>query len=101
MPRGADIAPPQQTPASSVAGKPQSHHARAVVPSLAPMQAEPDRLRLAEAGERGMRTPQPGPGGRHTMAHIGQLLREAFSILCILLLVAVLSLFIGNWAAQP
>ena len=52
MPTLADVAPLQQTLATILAGEPRSHQALTVVPILAPMQAEPEWLTLAEAGDR-------------------------------------------------
>ncbi len=41
-----------KTLGSILAGRPQSHGALTVIPILAPMQAEPEWLTLAEAGDR-------------------------------------------------
>ena len=62
MPTLADIAPLQQTLAAILAGGPRSHHALTVVPILAPMQAEPAWLTLAEAGDR-VRITEVSEGG--------------------------------------
>ena len=52
MPTLAKIAPLQQTLATILAGEPRSHQALTVVRILAPMQAEPAWLTLAEGGDR-------------------------------------------------
>jgi hypothetical protein len=52
MPTVADVETIAKTLGSILAGKPQSHGALTVIPILAPMQAEPEWLTLAEAGDR-------------------------------------------------
>ena len=52
MPTVADVEILAKTLGSILAGKPQSHGALTVIPMLAPMQAEPEWLTLAEAGDR-------------------------------------------------
>jgi len=52
MPTVADVEIIAKTLGSILAGKPQSHGALTVMPILAPMQAEPEWLTLAEAGDR-------------------------------------------------
>jgi hypothetical protein len=51
MPTVADVEILAKTLGSILAGKPQSHGALTVFPVLAPMQAEPEWLTLAEAGD--------------------------------------------------
>ena len=62
MPTLAEIAPLQQTLATVLAGEPRSHLALTVVPILAPMQAEPEWLTLAEASDR-VRITEVSEGG--------------------------------------
>jgi hypothetical protein len=52
MPTVADVDALQQMLNTILAGKPQTHGALTVIPILAPMQAEPEWLTLAEAGNR-------------------------------------------------
>ncbi len=52
MPTVADVETIAKTLGSILAGKPQHHGALTVIPILAPMQAEPEWLTLAEAGDR-------------------------------------------------
>jgi len=52
MPTVADVESIAKTLGSILAGKPQHHGALTVIPILAPMQAEPEWLTLAEAGDR-------------------------------------------------
>jgi hypothetical protein len=52
MPTVADVEIVAKTLGSILAGKPQRHGALAVITILAPMQAEPEWLTLAEAGDR-------------------------------------------------
>ena len=52
MPTVADVEILAKTLGSILAGKPQLHLALTVIPILAPMQAEPEWLTLAEAGDR-------------------------------------------------
>ena len=52
MPTVADVESIAKSLGSILAGKPQSHGALTVIPILAPMQAEPEWLTLAEAGDR-------------------------------------------------
>jgi hypothetical protein len=52
MPTVADVEIIAKTLGSILAGKPQSHGALTIIPILAPMQAEPEWLTLAEAGDR-------------------------------------------------
>jgi hypothetical protein len=51
MPTVADVETIAKTLGSILAGQPQHHGALAVIPILAPMQAEPEWLTLAEAGD--------------------------------------------------
>jgi hypothetical protein len=51
MPAVADVEILAKTLGSILAGKPPTHGARTVIPMLAPMQAEPEWLTLAEAGD--------------------------------------------------
>jgi hypothetical protein len=51
MPTVADVEILAKTLGSILAGKPQAHGALTVIPILAPMQAEPEWLTLAEAGD--------------------------------------------------
>ena len=62
MPTLAEIVPLQQTLATVLAGEPRRHKALTVGPLLAPMQAEPARLTLAEAGDR-VRITEVSEGG--------------------------------------
>ena len=64
MPTVADVAILAKTLGSILAGKPQSHGALTVIPVLAPMQAEPEWLTLAEAGDRVRITAPAAPGRR-------------------------------------
>jgi len=52
MPTAADVEILAKTLGSILAGKPQTHGALSVITILAPMQAEPEWLTLAEAGDR-------------------------------------------------
>ena len=52
MPTVADVETIAKTLGSILAGKPQHHGALTVIHILAPMQAEPEWLTLAEAGDR-------------------------------------------------
>jgi hypothetical protein len=52
MPTVADVETIAKGLGSILAGKPQRHGALTVIPILAPMQAEPEWLTLAEAGDR-------------------------------------------------
>ena len=52
MPTVADVETIAKTLGSIMAGKPQRHGALTVIPILAPMQAEPEWVTLAEAGDR-------------------------------------------------
>jgi hypothetical protein len=52
MPTVADVETIAKTLGSILAGKPQSHGALTVIPTLAPMPAEPEWLTVAEAGDR-------------------------------------------------
>jgi hypothetical protein len=52
MPTVADVEILAKTLGSTLAGKPRTHGALTVIPILAPMQAEPEWLTLAEAGDR-------------------------------------------------
>ena len=62
MPTLAEIVPLQQTLASVLAGEPRRHQALTVVPLMAPMEAEPAWLTLAEAGDR-VRITEVSEGG--------------------------------------
>ena len=52
MPTVAAVEILAKTLGSILAGKPKTHGALTVIPILAPMQAEPEWLTLAEAGDR-------------------------------------------------
>ena len=62
MPTLAEIAPLQQILAAVLAGPPRRHHALCIVPIVAPLQAEPEWLTLAEAGLR-VRITEVSEGG--------------------------------------
>jgi uncharacterized membrane protein len=61
MPTVAEIEEIARTFGSILAGKPQHNGALTVIPILAPMQAEPEWLTLAEAGDRVRITEGRGP----------------------------------------
>ena len=62
MPTRAEIAPLQEMLAAVLAGPPRSHHALCIVPILAPLEAEPAWLTLAEAGDH-VRITEVSEGG--------------------------------------
>jgi len=64
MPTVADVETIARTLGSILAGKPHHHGALTVIPILAPMQAEPEWLTLAEAGDRVRITGRGRPGLR-------------------------------------
>ena len=64
MPTVADVEILAKTLGRILAGTPQSHGALTVIPILAPMQAEPEWLTLAEAGDRVCITAPAAPGRR-------------------------------------
>ncbi len=64
MPTVADVDSIAKTFGSVLAGKPRCHGALSVIPILAPMQAEPEWLTLAEAGDRVRITAPAAPGRR-------------------------------------
>jgi len=75
MPTVADVETIAKSLGSILAGKPQRHGALTVIPILAPMQAEPAWLTLAEAGDR-VRITEISEGGsvpELKMANLGDL----------------------------